>query len=138
MALPSDVLETVFRHLDSNTLYAARAVCKAWQSAAESEDLVAASLTARGPIPRTLLDGLLGVSVEKLAPHLPCRPFVTWRGNTVWLYGPPAVRRALKLARAAHGLTGTVVNGRRARWRVVQPDGRITMRLPVCKRRLSL
>eukprot|EP00966_Prymnesium_polylepis_P218187 5050044-Prymnesium_polylepis.1 len=30
---------------------------------------------------------------------LPCRPFVTLRGRTCWLYGPAAVAEGLKINR---------------------------------------
>lgn len=98
---PTDVVELVLRHLDLPLLVAARAVCSQWHEAASHSDtMIAASWNTKRLLTRTELRGLLGLSNSESV-RLPCRPYVTRRGTTCWLYYPPdTVERGLALVKS--------------------------------------
>lgn len=97
-SLPSELLELVFVNLSLKSLSSARAVSRAWHDVSKSDAVIVAASAITGSLTCTQIRGLLGLHVHDVS-TLPCRPFVTLRGRTCWLYGPSAVARGLKLKR---------------------------------------
>ena len=95
-SLPVDVLECVFVHLDLKGICLAKAVCRQWREAGAREAVLVTASFSSGTLSRTQIKGLLGLR-EKEVRFLPCRPFVTRRGRTRWLFGPLAVSRGWHL-----------------------------------------
>eukprot|EP00966_Prymnesium_polylepis_P052723 1220713-Prymnesium_polylepis.2 len=62
------------------------------------DTVIVAASAITGSLTRTQLRGLLGLHAQDVD-KLPCRPFVTLRGRTCWLYGPTAVAEGLKINR---------------------------------------
>ena len=98
-SLPIEILELIFVNLNLKTLCKARAVCRRWHDAGGQDAVIVASSAISGSLTRTQLQGLLGLHAQDMD-TLPCRPFVTLRGRTCWLYGPTAVAEGLKINRA--------------------------------------
>ena len=98
-SLPIEILELIFVNLDLKNLCKARAVCRLWHDTGRQDAVIVASSAISGSLTRTQLRGLLGLHAQDVD-TLPCRPFVTLRGRTCWLYGPAAVAEGLKINRA--------------------------------------
>ena len=98
---PVDVMEVVLSHLDLPSLATARVVCRQWSEATRSNTtLVAASRNTDRLLTRLEICRLLGLARAESF-QLPCRPIVTRRGQTCWLFSPPdVVAKALELARS--------------------------------------
>ena len=96
-----DIIEAVLSKLDAHSLGIARAVCTQWHEAASSHAvIVAAARNSRCLLRRAELQGLVGRLSRAEVLQLPCRPFVTRRGHTCWLYTTESVETALALASA--------------------------------------
>ena len=108
--LSEDLLELILSLLCLHDLCRMRRVSRDWCEVAKRDVVIVASSAKSGLITRTQLRALLGLTSPQAA-LLPCRPYVTLKGHTCWLYGPMAVRGALELVRREEG----VVAGRKRR-----------------------
>ena len=95
-SLPIDILELIFVNLDLKTLLKAMAVCRHWHDVGRRDAVIVEASAITGSLTRTQLRGLLGLHAHEMD-ALPCRPFVTLRGRTCWLYGPAAVAKGLNI-----------------------------------------
>jgi hypothetical protein len=100
---PVDIIQVILSQLELPSLAAARAVSRQWSKTARSSAAVLAALRNTSRLQtRAEICQLLGISHAE-AIKLPCRPYITRRGLTCWLFSLPDVaEKALELVKARH------------------------------------
>ena len=101
--LPSDVLETVFFHLDVRSLSTARSVCSDWAEVGRQDAvLTAAAANTRSKLTYSVIKRGLGLTNAEVR-SLPGTAYITRRGHTCRLYGPEAIILGLELVKMSGG-----------------------------------
>ena len=99
-----DVLESIFKHLETPSLSTARSVCSHWANIGEQDSVIATAVAnSKLKLTRTEIIRKLGLTYTEACSLPGAVPYITRRGYTCWLYGPESIILGLKLVKVSGG-----------------------------------